>query len=190
MVLLLAACSGRTSAPDRPVDEDARTPADQGPRVLDLEALAAVEVGGWERAAQDRSPTSLVVSLRSGDLRGLVTIGPCVTCRPAEVPELRQLMPGGLEDDPSTRFELRATEIAGWRCTATWELGAVRYTDEVVASHAARLYCGDDAIEVVVRVDDDTVAAAHSPEAARAAAHREIVENGAKAIAEAYLGRM
>jgi hypothetical protein len=199
-LLALAACGERRAAEDSPAAA-ASDHAEPAPlRTLDaarLDDLAAVEVPGYTVAARDRSETSLVVSLRAGALRGLVTVGPCLACRPPDaarwretLPELRQLMPGAVEDDPATQFELHAAEVAGHACITTWELGAMAYGEEVIAAHGARVYCNDGATELVVRVDDDAVATARSPDAARAAAHRDATEAAARTLAEAYLGHL
>ena len=206
-LVVAAACGDRRdpapgSARGGPVAAPA-APADAAPPLapLDdarLDALAAVEVPGWTATARDRSAASLVAQLRAGELRALVTVTPCLRCRPAEleawreaVPELRALMPGAVEDDPATRFELSAVAVAGRPCVATWELGAIAYGDEVEASHGARVYCNDGTTEVVVRVDDDAVTRAATPEAARAAAaSRDALEAAAGAIAAAYLGAL
>jgi hypothetical protein len=186
----------------RRADEGAPGVPPRPPVTLDaarLDTLAAVEVPGWEVAARDRSDTSLVVALRAldGPRRALVTIAPCLACRPADpvawqelLPELRAVMPGALEDDPATLFALDAVTLGERRCIATWELGAVAYGDEVEASHAARLYCNDTATQLVVRVDDDAVARAPTAEAARAAGHREPLEAAARRVATAFLAHL
>jgi hypothetical protein len=166
-----------------------------------LAALAALEPGvAWQVVHRDATASSLVVSLEvPGDaaVRGLVTIGPCLRCRAmtaaawAELePELRTLMPGALEDDPATTFELGTAEVAGRTCVATYELGARAWGDELEAGHGARIYCNDGQVELVVRVDDDGVRRAASAEAARAGAARATVEEPARRLAAMYAAAM
>ncbi len=189
-----AASPGATAAPAPPPSfgalDDAR-----------LAALAALEPGdAWQVVHRDATASSLVVSLQApggAALRGLVTIGPCLRCRAmtaaawAEVePELRTLMPGALEDDPATTFELATTEIAGRTCVATYELGARAWGDELEAGHGARVYCNDGEVELVVRVDDDAVRRAASADAARAGAARATVEEPARRLAAMYAAAM
>jgi hypothetical protein len=211
VVCALAGCgerrdAGGSTAPRDAavVAPDAEAPAPPAPpfRALDaarLDALAAIEVPGFTAAHRDRSATSIVIGLR-GDgapLRALVTVSPCLSCRAPELPawrdaapELRTLLPGNLEDDPATLFELAAIDLAGRRCIASYELGAVAYGDELEATHGARIYCNDGVTELVVRVDDDAVLAAATPEAIRAGARRATVEDPARRLAAAYLDAM
>ena len=209
VVLALAACGERRDAPAREANAAGAAPAeDAAPapappfRPLDaarLDELAALEVPGFTAASRDRSATSLVVALRGTGtpLRALVTVSPCLTCTPPDlpawqsrVPELRALLPGGLEDDPATTFELAAIDLAGRRCIATYELGAVAYGDELEATHGARIYCNDGTTELVVRVDDDALLSAPTPEAARQAADRATVDEPARRLALAYLSAL
>jgi hypothetical protein len=197
----LAACGDRRA----PAPFDASVPVAPVPpaprwKPLDdahLAALAQVSVPDFAPGAVDRTATSVVVMSKAPPLRALVTIGPCLHCLPADAaawkditPELRQMMPAALEDDPSTQFELSAITLGGNPCIATWELGAVAYGSELVADHGARVYCNDGATELVVRVDDDAVAAAATVDAARSAAHRDVIEAAARTIASAYLAAL
>lgn len=214
VVCVLAGCGDRRDAggsapardaPSADVAADvAEAPAPPAPpfRPLDaarLDELAALEVAGFTVGHRDRSKTSLVVSLRAvgSPLRALVTITPCLSCRPPELagwrdaaPELRALLPGAVEDDPSTTFELSNADLAGRRCIASYELGAVAYGDELEATHGARLYCNDGVTELIIRVDDDAILAAPSPEEARRTARREAVEAPARQIAAAFLAAL
>jgi hypothetical protein len=211
LLFLLAACGDRrdggesASAREAVAGEapahDAEPPAPPAPpfRALDgarLDELAALEVPGFTVAHRDRSETSIVIGLRAtgSPLRALVTVTPCLACRPMELPawraaapELRALLPGSVEDDPATTFELSAVDLAGRRCIAGYELGAVAYGEELEAAHGARIYCNDGVTEVVVRVDDDSILAAVTPEAARQGAQRATVEAPARALAAAFL---
>ncbi|MCB9565067.1 MAG: hypothetical protein H6708_32180 [Kofleriaceae bacterium] len=164
-----------------------------------LDALAALDEPGFTVVHRDRTATSLVVALTSTEtpVRALVTIGPCLQCRAMDVaawqaalPELRALMPGALEDDPDSRFELDAVEVAGRTCVATWELGAVAYGDDIEASHAARIYCNDGAVELTVRVDDDDTRRAASVDDARRGAVRAVVEDPARRLAARFAAAM
>lgn len=211
LLIALAACGDRRdsgAAPARhdaaPVVFDAEPAAAEAVplRPLDaarLDALAALEVPGFVVGHRDRTATSIVVSLRAdgAPLRALVTVTPCLACRApdlaawrAAAPELRALLPGSVEDDPATTFELRATDLAGRRCVAGYELGAVAYGDELEAAHGARIYCNDGVTELVVRVDDDAILSAATAEAARAGAQRSAVEEPARRLALAYLAAL
>jgi hypothetical protein len=211
LLIALAACGDRRDSRAAPVPRDAApvvsdaepAPAEAVPfRPLDaarLDELAALEVPGFTVGHRDRSKTSIVVALRAegAPLRALVTVTPCLACRApdlaawrAAAPELRALLPGSVEDDPATTFELRATDLAGRRCITGYELGAVAYGDELEATHGARVYCNDGVTELVVRVDDDAILAAETPEAARAAAQRSTVEEPARRLATAYLSAL
>jgi len=208
LIALLAACGSRR-ATSRDDDDGASTadlagdPAEPAPPAppdarrgltgAQLDALVGVEVPGWNIDARDRSETTLVVALRKGALRAVVTAGTCLRCREMEpgawedeLPALRAILPGALEDDPSTKFELAAAEIAGRTCITTWELGAMSYGDELVASHGARIYCQDGDVELVIRVDDEAVTRARSAKTARKQAERAAVEDAARALAEAF----
>ncbi len=210
-----AACSGSRdeavpgrTAPPAPASADEARGAVVAPapppsfHALDaarLDALEAIEIDGWTVTQRDRTATSLVVGLRAADgvRRGLITIGPCLSCREMNAaawhevePALRGLLPGALEDDPASRFELATAEIAGSTCVATWELGAVAWGDELEAGHGARVYCNDGAVELVVRVDDDGVRRAADPDQARARAVRAMVEEPARRLAAVYAAAM
>jgi hypothetical protein len=205
VVLTLASCGERRAEPP-PARGDAASAAAPAPVVttplapLDdahLDALAQLAPPGFEVTARDRSATSIVIALRAGDLRATVSAIPCTRCTPMDLaawrtlePELRALLPGGLEDDPATTFELTTADIAGRRCIAGYELGAASYTDELDTTHGARVYCNDGATELVVRVDDDAVARAATPDAARATAQRVPLETAARNLAAAYLSAL
>jgi hypothetical protein len=208
-LLIVASCGERRAAAPPAVEEDAAAaiaeavPASPPPPLaaLDaarLDALAAVEVPGLAVVQRDRTETSLVVAFTGEALRGLATVGPCVRCLPIDLaawraiePELRALMPGAVEEEPETRFELAIAEVAGRPCVASWELGAASYGDELDAAHGARIYCNDGTVELVVRVDDAAIAAARTVDEARgAAARRDAVEATARRIAEAYLAAL
>jgi len=198
LVLTLASCGDRRAEPAPPRGDAAPTPLIETPLArLDgphLTALEEVAPPGFTVTARDRSPTSLVIALHGGELRATVTATPCLRCVPMELgawraiePELRALLPGGLEDDPATTFELGTADVAGRRCITSYELGAAAYTDELDATHGARVYCNDGATELIIRVDDDAVAHAPTADAARAAAKRVPLEAAARALAAAYL---
>lgn len=207
LLAVLAACGSRRvasrdddGAGDPTAHEDDAEPAPPPPpdarrglTVAQLDALATIEVPAWTIDARDRTETTLVVTLRQDALRAVVTAGRCLRCRemePAawqdEVPALRAIMPGAIEDDPATKFELAATDIAGRACITTWELGAMTYGDEIMATHGARIYCQDGDVELVVRVDDDAVTRARSASSARKGAVRATVEDAARTLAEAF----
>lgn len=208
LALALAACGGtRSVTREAPLDAGTETfggagagaaPAPQpdarrGLTEAQLEALDVITVHRWTIEARDRTETSLVVTLRQDALRAVVTAGRCLRCRemtPAawqdELPALRAIMPGAIEDDPQTKFELYGTDVRGDACVATWELGAMTYGDDLLATHGARIYCQRNDLELTVRVDDETVTRARSAKAARKAAVRATVEDAARAIAEAY----
>jgi len=197
-LLLLAGCGERRGVPAaRGSDGDAgAAPVVPLARLDDahLAALEQVAPPGFTVTARDRTSASIVIALSAGDLRATVTAAPCLHCVPMELaawraiePELRALMPGGLEDDPSSRFDLAVADIAGHRCISSYELGAASYGDELDTTHAARLYCNDGTTELVIRVDDDAITRAASPEAARASAARAPLESAARALAAAYL---
>jgi hypothetical protein len=195
--------SAREAVADEAEAEEVAPPPPARPfRTLDaarLDELAAVEVPGFSVVHRDRSATSLVISLRAIDapVRALVTITPCLACRPPDLdawrgaaPELRALLPGAVEDDPATTFELTAVDLAGRRCIASHELGAIAYGDELEATHGARLYCNDGVTELVIRVDDDAILAAATPDAARQGAQRAAVEEPARRLAAAFLAAL
>jgi hypothetical protein len=205
-LLLLAACGDRRAEPrghdgggavaDNMSADTAPAPAPPLAPLDDarLTALDQVTPPGFTVTARDRTSTSVVLALRSADLHATVTATPCLRCVPIALdrwraiePELRALLPGGLEDDPSTTFELAIAPIAGRPCATTYELGAASYNEELDTTHAARIYCNDGTTELVIRVDDDLVGRAPTADAARAAADRARLESAARDLAAAYL---
>jgi hypothetical protein len=206
LLLLLAACGDRR-APPRADDAGATRDdlAAAAPSTAPVPPLAALDDAhlaaldqltppGFTITARDRTSTSIVLALRGPDLHATVTATPCLRCIPIALdrwraiePELRALLPGGLEDDPSTTFDLSIAPVAGRPCATTYELGAASYNEELDTTHASRIYCNDGATELVIRVDDDLVARAPTADAARAAADRAKVERAARDLAAAYL---